>query len=105
MGFKRVTLIGFDAFTLAKYSHGRWYEKDILEECRGTDSKFISAIKYYISLGIKFEVIGIEAHSALDDIKYLEYINVVNECPVNSTHIQLLTPEALLALKKCYQNI
>ena len=99
MGFTDITMVGFDAFTLKKHSHQRWFEFGHGSHSTDVDPKAVMFLKYLISTGIKLRTVGIETSALVKELEYHEYGDLFSSPPNYKENQDLLLPEAYLALQ------
>lgn len=100
MGFKNITLVGFDAFTLKNHSNLRWFE--IGHKTDHTNRVDNIAIDFFELLGkegIKISTIGIDTGSICPILDYIEYSKFYSCEPVYKENNKLLIGEAYSALQ------
>ena len=99
MGFKNVTLIGFDAFTLRAYSNLRWYEYGCDDLQVGNDETANDFLRFLICNGMQISTMGLDTEAAMSELHYLDYKKLYDRNPTYKENYELLSPEAYEALK------
>lgn len=103
MGFKRVYLVGFDAFTIEKSPY-RWYQKKNKESIGISDSKNFY-FDFLDSYQNRIEIVNISDSETRCNVQHQSYQDHTGEPAVHRENIELIDPKRMSMMKERYADI
>jgi len=100
LGFKKVYLLGFDAFTI-KQSRQRWYEKTTDQEIRLFDNIHHEFLDLYKE---EMEILNISSEGTMCNLKNEDYFRHTGSKPEFRENHELIAKESLELLKERFLN-